>query len=212
MAFYLHVFNTHSIETSTITHVLKLFLTSKLEFFRAPFLVLHFFCYTLITFLIMLSIILLSMFMILLSVLSVIRHLICGSNLNWLLDLNLMYEKLWTGVRSGLLISMLRKLSWFRFASGLITMVLVMWKWLGALLRNNHLLRFWGWLSPLNWIGVLSLSLLLKLPPKKLEFQFVLRSFFHLRLFCISINLRYTHVWNAVITSGILPLVATWNC
>ena len=22
----------------------------------------------------------------------------------------------------------------------------------------------------------------------------------------------YTHVWNAVVTSGLLPLVATWNC
>ena len=37
----------------------------------------------------MLSVILLSMLMILLSVVSVIRHLICGNNLNWLLNLNL---------------------------------------------------------------------------------------------------------------------------
>ena len=37
----------------------------------------------------MLSVILLFMLMILLSVLSVIRHLICGNNLNWLLNLNL---------------------------------------------------------------------------------------------------------------------------
>ena len=43
------------------------------------------------------------------SILSVIRHLICGSNLNWLLNLNLIYKTLWTGVRSGLLISMLEK-------------------------------------------------------------------------------------------------------
>ena len=57
----------------------------------------------------MLSVILLSMLMILLSILSVIRHLICGNNLNWLLNLNLIYKTLWTGVRSGLLISMLEK-------------------------------------------------------------------------------------------------------
>ena len=38
---------------------------------------------------------------ILLSILSVIRHLICGNNLNWLFNLNLIYETLWTGVRSG---------------------------------------------------------------------------------------------------------------
>ena len=95
-----------------------------LEFLKAPFLVLHFFYYTLMTFLMMLSVILLSILMILLSILSVIRHLICGNNLNWLLNLNLIYETLWTGVRSGLLISMLEKLSWFRLTS-LITVVLL---------------------------------------------------------------------------------------
>ena len=96
-----------------------------LEFFMAPFLVLHFSCYTSMTFLTMLSVILLSILMMLLSVLSVIRHLICGNNLNWFLNLNLIYKTLWTGVRSGLLISMLGKLSWFRL-TGLITMVLLM--------------------------------------------------------------------------------------
>ena len=60
-----------------------------------------------------------------LSILNVIRHLICGNNLNWIMNLNLIYETLWTGVRSGLLISMLGKLSWFCL-TGLITMVLLM--------------------------------------------------------------------------------------
>ena len=59
----------------------------------------------------MLSVILLSMLMILLSILSVINHLICGNNLNWLLNLNLIFEILWAGVRSDLLISILGKLS-----------------------------------------------------------------------------------------------------
>ena len=95
------------------------------EFFKAPFSGLHFSYYTLMTFLMMVSPILLSMLMILLSILSVIRHLICGNNLNWLLNLNLIYETLWTRVRSGLLISMLGKLSWFCL-TGLITMVLLM--------------------------------------------------------------------------------------
>ena len=62
---------------------------------------------------------------ILLSILSVIRHLICDNNLNWLLNLNLIYETLWTGVSSGLLISMLGKLSWFPLKD-LVTMVLLM--------------------------------------------------------------------------------------
>ena len=68
-----------------------------LEFFKAPFLVLHFSYYTLMSFLMMLSVILLSKPMMLLSFLSVIRHLICGNNLNWFLNLNPIYETLWTG-------------------------------------------------------------------------------------------------------------------
>ena len=59
----------------------------------------------------------------LLSILSGIRHPIYGKNLNWLLNLNLTYETLCTGVR---IASMLGKLSWFRL-TGLITMVLLMW-------------------------------------------------------------------------------------
>ena len=126
------------------------------------------FCSILMTFLMMLSVILLSMLMILLFTLTLIRHLICSNNFNWLLDLNLIYKTLWTQVRSGLLISMLGKLSWFRLTS-LITIVLLMWKWMGLFLRKTHLLRCWGWGYFLNLIGVLTLSLLLILPPRKLK-------------------------------------------
>ena len=76
-------------------------------------------------FLMMLYVILLSMLMILLYILSVITYLICGNSLNWLLNLNLIYETLCIGVRSGLLISMLQKLNWFCLTS-LVTMVLMM--------------------------------------------------------------------------------------
>ena len=65
-----------------------------LEFVKAVFLVLHFSYDILMTFLLMLYVILLFMLMILLSILSVIRHLICGNNLNLLLNLNLIYETL----------------------------------------------------------------------------------------------------------------------
>ena len=92
---------------------------------KAPFLVLHFSYYTLMTFRTMLSVILPSMLMILLSILNLIRHLVCGNNLNWLLDLNLIYKTPWAQVRSGLLNSLLGKLSWF-LSTGLITMVLLM--------------------------------------------------------------------------------------
>ena len=79
---------------------------------------------TSVTFLMMLSVILLSMLMMLLSILSMIRHLICGSNWNWLLNLNFIYETLWTGALSGLLIPILGKLSWFRLTD-LIRLVLL---------------------------------------------------------------------------------------
>ena len=147
-----------------------------------------------------LSVIVFSMLMILLSILNVIRHLICDNNLNWLLNLNLIYETQWTEARSGLLISMLRKLNWFHL-TGLITLVLLMWKWMGLFLRKNYLLKCWGW-PLLNWIGTLALSVLIKILPRKFEPLFVLWSFFLLRLLSISINPPYVHLWNTVVTSG----------
>ena len=128
-----------------------------LEFLKAPFLVLHFSCSTLMTFLTMLSVLLLSMLIIILFALNVTRQQLelaseLESNLN---------ETLWTGPRSGLLISMLGKLSWFRL-TGLIIMVLLMWNRMGLFLSKNHLLRCLVWPSPRNWIGVLALSLLLR--------------------------------------------------
>ena len=42
------------------------------------------------------------MLMILLSILSVIKHLICSNNLNWLLNLNLIYEKLFSARKTQL--------------------------------------------------------------------------------------------------------------
>ena len=64
--------------------------------------------------------------------------LICGNNLSWLLNLNLIYEILWTWVKSGFLISMLGKLIWFHL-TGLITMALLMQKWMDLFLRKNCL-------------------------------------------------------------------------
>ena len=138
-----------------------------LEFLKAPFLLLHFFYYTLMTFLMMLSVILVSMLMILLSILSIAGHLICDNNLNWLLNLNLIYKTLWAGARSGLLISMLGKLNEFHLTS-IITLVLLMRKWMRLFLRKSHLLQCLGLPSLLNWTGALKLSLLLKTAYKKI--------------------------------------------
>ena len=100
----------------------------------------------------MLSVILLSMLIMRLSILSVIMHLVCGNNLNWLLNLNLTYETLWTGIRSGLFISMLGKLSWF-WLTRLMTMVVLIWKWMGSVLEEKLSFKMLGltFSSKLDW-------------------------------------------------------------
>ena len=157
---------------------------------------------------IMLLVILLSMLMILLSSLSEIMHLICGNNKNFLLNLNLIYKPLCSRARNGLLILVLEKFDWFCL-TGLITWVLLMWKCMGSFLRKINLSRCQGWLSLLYWIGALTWSLLLKLPPRKLEPWFILWSFFFLRLLCISINVPYGHPLNTALVSKLVLLVAT---
>ena len=135
----------------------------KLVLLKALFLVLHFSYYTSMTFL-MLYVILLSI-LILLSTLSVIKHLICGTNQRW--PLILVYKTMQTRVGSGLLISMLEKRNFD--LTGLKTLVLLRKKWIGLLLKKNHILRCWDFLSLLNWIGALILSLFLKFLSIKLE-------------------------------------------
>ena len=120
-----------------------------------------------------LSVIVLFMLMILLSTLSMNRHLICGNSYSGLLNLNLTYETQHAGPGIGLLISMLEKVSLF-YMIGLITLML---------LRENHLLRCWDCLSLLNLIGTLTLSLLPTLP------WHVPWSFFYLKPLSTFVNL-----------------------
>ena len=79
----------------------------------------------------------------------------------------------------------------------------------GSVLKEKWSLKM---LSLLNWIGALTLSLLLKLFPRKLEPWFVPWSFFLLRLLCISLALPNGHIWNTVVMSELVLLVASWNC
>ena len=95
---------------------------------------------------------------------------------------------------------------------GLITLLLLMWKWMGLFLKQNHLLRCWDCRSLLNYIGTFTLSVLLKLRSRKLELWFVLRSIFLLRSLFISVNLPYSLVWNTVVMSVVMFLIATWVC
>ena len=156
----------------------------------------QFSCYSLMKFVMTLSAILLSMVMILLSNLSVIKHLI--------------YNMLWTGRGSGLPIPMLEKLI-LHCLTSLITLVLLMWKWMGLFLRGNDLFSSW-WLpfsSKLELNSYIVSSA--KTVSKKIEAIVHSMNFFLLRLLCISINLPYDLAWNTVVTSGLMLLDATWN-
>ena len=81
----------------------------------------------------------------------------------------------------------------------------------GPVPEEKSSFKMLGWPSLLNWIGALALSLLLKMPPRKLELWFALWSFFLMWLLCISINLLYGLAWNTVVMSGLLLQVATWK-
>ena len=78
----------------------------------------------------------------------------------------------------------------------------------GSVLEEKSSFMIWSW-PFLNWIGVLILSLLLKLSPRKFDLWCVLWSFFLLRLLCISISLPYAHLWTTVVTPGLVPVVAS---
>ena len=82
----------------------------------------------------------------------------------------------------------------------------------GLFWKKNYPLIYWGCLSLLNWIGVLILSPLLKLPPKKMEPWFILWSFFCLWFLFISINLTYNLPWNTAVISGLVLLATSWIC
>ena len=114
-------------------------------------------------------VILLSILLILLSILSVIRHLICGNELKWPLNLNLIYETLWTwasGLLKTLLISVLGKPVSFDWSNDIGAIDV---KMDGSVLEEKSSFKMLGltFSSKLDW--VLTLSLLLKLHPRKLE-------------------------------------------
>ena len=76
----------------------------------------------------------------------------------------------------------------------------------GFVLKENASFKILDYHSFLNWIGALTLFLLLKLSPRKSQPWFVLWSFFLLSLLLISWNLLYDLAWNA----AVMLLTATW--
>ena len=118
------------------------------------------FCYyILMGFLMMLSIILLFVRMILLSTLNVI----------WFVATT--RSDFWTWIWSARHCGLEQKMAcWFQCSKNATSFVWLVWsESTGGIDVNIDLLICWGWLSLLNWIVTLTLSLLLKLPPRKLE-------------------------------------------
>ena len=180
------------------------------EFLKALFLALHFSCYTLMVFLMMLSMVSLSMLIIVLSILSLIKHLICGNNLNWLLNLNLINKTLDWGKKwlSDFNVGKTELVSFDQSNNtGSIDL-----KMDGSDIEDKSSFRMLGLVfsSKLDW-GSCIISIA-KTGSKKVGAIIHSMKIFLLRLLCISINLPYTHIWNTVVTSGLVPLVATWNC
>ena len=82
----------------------------------------------------------------------------------------------------------------------------------GSVLERKSSLKILGlsFFSKLDWNS--SLSLLLKLPPRKLEPWFVLWRFFLQRFLFISMNLPYSLKWNTVLMTGKVLPGTTWIC
>ena len=130
-----------------------------------------------------LSVILLSMVMILLFILRVIRHLVCGNNLKWLLNLDLIYETLDWGKK------------WLTdFNAGKTQLV--------SFDGSNNNWFYWcenGWVleekSSFEMLGwgpyIISIA---KTASNKIGSLICSMKFFVLRLLCFSVNLPYAHV------------------
>lgn len=73
-------------------------------------------------------------------------------------------------------------------------------EWMGPIRRKKSVLTY---LSHLNWVRSLNLSLLLKSTPRKLKPWLVALSFFFLRLLFIFPNLQYNPACNTICTSAL---------
>ena len=113
----------------------------------------------------------------------------------------------WTGAGSGLLISMLENFNQF-LLTGLITLLLLMWKWM-VLNEEKSSFKILGltFSFKLDW-GSYIISIA-KSACKKLVLLFVLWSFFFLRLLYISINLTYGHASSYL---ELLDKLQKWIC
>ena len=118
------------------------------------------------------------------------RH--CGLGRKWLVDFNAGKTQLVLFDRSN--------------STGAIDV-----KMAGSGLEKKSSFKMLGWIfsSKLDW-GSYIISIA-KSASKKIGALICSMSFFFLRLLFLSINLSYAHAWNTVVTSGLVPVVVTWN-
>ena len=81
---------------------------------------------------------------------------------------------------------------------------------MGLPLRKIHPLRYYDHLSLLSWIEYSTLSLLLKLPQRKLSLNLFFEFFFQLRFCIVLINLQPIDTQNTLVMSRLVLLIATW--
>ena len=113
-----------------------------MELLKAPFLVLHFSYHTLMMFLMMLSVILISMLTILLSILSASRHRMCGKSYSWL------RTWVWPTIQCRMGQEMDCWFQcWFASFNQLNNSMLLMWEWVSLFLKKNHHLYYNAGLS-----------------------------------------------------------------
>ena len=114
----------------------------------------------------MLFIILPSMLMVVLSGLSLMKHLICGNNKSWLSNLNPTYETLdWSRKwLANFIVGKTQLVSFDRFSNSVTNDVII-----DRYVLEEKSFKMLGMFFFLNWIRALTLSLLLRLLPKKLD-------------------------------------------
>ena len=119
-----------------------------------------------------------------------------------------MYETVWTGAGSSLLISMLEKLNWFRLTGFVLLTGAIDMKMDGSVLEEKSSFKMLGltFSCKLNWGSYI--IFIAKTASKKIG-ALIHYMKFRLRLLCISINLPYSQAWNTAVMSGLVLSVAS---
>ena len=139
----------------------------------------------------------------LLSILSVIMHLIRGNNLKWLLNLNLIYETLWIGGKKWLVDFSAGKIHLVSFDRSINNGSIDV-KTDGSVLEEKSSFKMprLTFSCKLDWVSYI--TYIAKTASDKIGAL--------IRSMKFPSDVPYAHIWNTVVTSGLVPLIATWNC